>query len=155
MHTEVHDRLEQAQAELTLHRGGVNSSAIVESLWAGLTTLRKLCLARLHPDSDSPLADSFWRHSPWTKPNGKIATPPRKSKSIRCWSWSRKRSTAGMHLAITTGFAIGCCGCVGELTSSRRLWSACNPMRNTMTANDGGCSLRFWSKRFPRLLKPR
>ena len=32
----------------------------MESLWAGLTTLRKLCLARLHPDSDSPLADSFW-----------------------------------------------------------------------------------------------
>ena len=53
MHTEVHDRLEHAQAELTRHHGGVNSSEIVESLWAGLTTLRKLFLARLHPGFDS------------------------------------------------------------------------------------------------------
>jgi hypothetical protein len=53
MHTEVHGRIEHAQAELTLHGGGVNSSAIVESLWAGLTTLRKLLLARLHADSKS------------------------------------------------------------------------------------------------------
>ena len=30
MHTEVHDRFEHAQAELTLHIGGVNSSAIVD-----------------------------------------------------------------------------------------------------------------------------
>ncbi len=53
MHTEVHDRFEYAQAELTLHSGGVNSSAIVASLWAGLTTLRKLFLARLHQDIES------------------------------------------------------------------------------------------------------
>lgn len=60
MHTEVHNRLERAQAEMALHRAGANSSAIVESLWAGLDTLRKLFLARLHQDSDSPLTDSFW-----------------------------------------------------------------------------------------------
>ena len=53
MHTEVHDRIEQAQAELTLHSAGVNSSAIVDSLWTGLTTLRTLFLARLHQEIDS------------------------------------------------------------------------------------------------------
>ena len=52
MDSKVQDRIEQAEAELTLHRGGVNSSAIADSLWAGLTTLRKLFLTRLHPDSE-------------------------------------------------------------------------------------------------------
>lgn len=51
MHTELHDRLEDARVELTLHRDGVKSSAIVNSLWSGLTTLRKLFLARLHRDA--------------------------------------------------------------------------------------------------------
>jgi hypothetical protein len=61
MHTVVHNQLERAQAKLTLHRAGVNSSAIVVSLWTGLNTVRKLFLARLEQDIESNLgADSFW-----------------------------------------------------------------------------------------------
>ena len=51
----------RAQAELTRHSGGVNSSAIVGSLWAGLITLRKLFLTRLHQDIDTRFGvDSVW-----------------------------------------------------------------------------------------------
>jgi len=61
MHTVVHNQLERAQAELTLHRAGVNSSAIVGSLWTGLNTLRKLFLARLHQEIESHFGvDSVW-----------------------------------------------------------------------------------------------
>ena len=59
MHTEVHDRIEHAKAELTIHSAGVNSSAIVDSLWTGLNTLRKLLLTRLHQEIESHFGARF------------------------------------------------------------------------------------------------
>jgi hypothetical protein len=61
MHTELHERLEHAQADLSQYSGGLNSSNIVGCLWFGLITLRKLFLARLQRGIESPSGtDSIW-----------------------------------------------------------------------------------------------
>ena len=53
MNTGFQNRREQAQAEFQQRVGSAHSADLVRSLWAGLTTLRKLLLTRLHNDVEA------------------------------------------------------------------------------------------------------
>src|SRR5262245_62070960 len=53
MDTIVQDRGEQVRAEFKQRLGGPNSIDTADSLWRGLTTLRKLLLTRLHNDVEA------------------------------------------------------------------------------------------------------
>jgi hypothetical protein len=53
MDTIVQDRGEQVRAEFRQRLGGPNSIDTADSLWRGLTTLKKLLLTRLHNDVEA------------------------------------------------------------------------------------------------------
>jgi hypothetical protein len=53
METIVQDRCAQVRAEFEQRLGGQNSTDSADSLWRGLTTLRKLLLTRLHNDVEA------------------------------------------------------------------------------------------------------